>query len=87
MKFITMILVTTIFYTFINFKKNKCYNRTKKGGDKMIRTLVKIRYDTQDIVLSSPCFFNENELERMGITLNQPFEQKGIIYKYKLLGD
>ena len=53
----------------------------------MIKTLVKIRYDTQDIVVSSPCFFNENELERMGITLNQPFEQKGLIYTYQLLGD
>ena len=53
----------------------------------MIRTLVKIRYDTQDIVLSSPCFFNENELEQMGITLNKPFEQKGITYIYNLLGE
>ena len=53
----------------------------------MIRTLVKIRYDTQDIVLASPCFFNENELEQMGITLNQPFEQKGITYIYNLLGE
>ena len=53
----------------------------------MIKTLVKIRYDTQDIVVSSPCFFNENELERMGITLNQPFEEKGISFIYKLLGD
>ena len=53
----------------------------------MIKTLVKIRSDTQDIVLSSPCFFNETELEQMGITLNQPFEQKGLIYIYKLLGD
>ena len=53
----------------------------------MIRTLVKIRYDTQDIVVSSPCFFNENELERMGIELNKPFKQKGIIYTYQLLGE
>ena len=53
----------------------------------MIKTLVKIRYDTQDIVLSSPCFFNETELEQMGITLNQPFEQKGITYIYNLLGE
>ena len=53
----------------------------------MIKTLVKIRSDTQDIVLSSPCFFNEKELESMGITLNKPFNQKGIIYKYQLLGD
>ena len=53
----------------------------------MIKTLVKIRSDTQDIVLSSPCFFNENELESMGITLNKPFIQKGITYIYQLLGD
>ena len=53
----------------------------------MIKTLVKIRYDTQDIVVSSPCFFNENELERMGITLNKPFNQKGITYIYQLLGE
>ena len=53
----------------------------------MIKTLVKIRYDTQDIVLSSPCFFNEKELESMGITLNKPFEQKGTIYTYELLGE
>ena len=53
----------------------------------MIKTLAKIRYDTQDIVLSSPCFFNETELEQMGITLNKPFEQKGITFIYKLLGD
>ena len=53
----------------------------------MVKSLVKIRYDTQDIVLSSPCFFNENELERMGITLDKPFNQKGITYIYQLLGD
>ena len=53
----------------------------------MIKTLVKIRYDTQDIVLSSPCFFNETELEQMGITLDKPFNQKGITYFYQLLGD
>ena len=53
----------------------------------MIKSLVKIRYDTQDIVLSSPCFFDENELEQMGITLNKPFNQKGIIYTYQLLGE
>ena len=53
----------------------------------MIKTLAKIRYDTQDIVLSSPCFFNENELEQMGITLDKPFNQKGITYFYQLLGD
>ena len=53
----------------------------------MIKSLVKIRYDTQDIVLSSPCFFNETELEQMGITLNKPYEEKGISFIYKLLGD
>ena len=53
----------------------------------MIKTLAKIRYDTQDIVLSSPCFFNENELEQMGITLDKPFNQNGITYFYQLLGD
>ena len=53
----------------------------------MIKTLVKIRYDTQDIVLSSPCFFNENELKSMGITLNKTKKKKGIFYTYELLGD
>lgn len=53
----------------------------------MIKTLAKIRSDTQDIVLSSPCFFNENELKQMGITLDKPFIQKGINYIYQLLGD
>lgn len=53
----------------------------------MVKTLVKIRYDTQDIVLSSPCFFNENELEKMEITLNKPFEEKGISFIYQLLGE
>ena len=48
---------------------------------------MKIRYDTQDIVLSSPCFFNETELEQMGITLNKPFNQNGITYLYQLLGE
>lgn len=53
----------------------------------MIKTLAKIRSDTQDIVVSSPCFFNESELERMGITLNKPFKQKEITYIYQLIGD
>ena len=51
----------------------------------MISTLVKIRYDTNEIVLSSPCFFNEIELEKMGITLDSPFIQNGITYTYQLL--
>lgn len=53
----------------------------------MIKSLVKIRTDTQDIVLASPCFFNENELEQMGITLNKPFEEKGTSFIYQLLGE
>ena len=53
----------------------------------MISTLVKIRYDTNEIVLSSPCFFNETELEQMGITLNKPFKQKEITYIYQLKGE
>lgn len=51
----------------------------------MLNTLVKIRYDTNEIVLSSPCFFSEIELEKMGITLNKPFNQNGITYTYQLL--
>ena len=51
----------------------------------MISTLVKIRCDSNEILLSSPCFFNEEELERMGVILEEPFEQNGIIYTYQLL--
>ena len=51
----------------------------------MLNTLVKIRYDTNEILLSSPCFFNEVELERMGVILEEPFKQDGIEYIYKLL--
>ena len=51
----------------------------------MISTLAKIRADTKEIELSSPCFFNEEELERMGITLDEPFKQNGNEYIYKLL--
>ena len=53
----------------------------------MISTLVKIRYDTNEIVLSSPCFFNETELEKMGIALDRPFIQNGITYIYQLKGE
>ena len=53
----------------------------------MISTLVKIRYDTNKIVLSSPCFFNETELERMGVILEEPFIQNGITYIYQLKGE
>ena len=51
----------------------------------MISTLAKIRADTKEIVLSSPCFFNETELEKMGIILDKPFKQDGIEYIYQLL--
>lgn len=51
----------------------------------MINTLAKIRADTQEIEVSSPCFFNETELEKMDITLDKTFEQNGITYTYQLL--
>lgn len=51
----------------------------------MISTLAKIRADTKEIELSSPCFFNKEELERMGFILDEPFEQNGIIYTYQLI--
>ena len=51
----------------------------------MLNTLVKIRCDTNEILLSSPCFFNELELEQMGVILDKPFEQNGITYTYQLL--
>lgn len=50
----------------------------------MISTLVKIRCDSNEILLSSPCFFNEEELERMGVILEEPFEQNEITYIYQL---
>ena len=53
----------------------------------MIKTLAKIRADTSEIVQSSPCFFNEIELESMGILLNKPFKQKEITYIYQLIGE
>lgn len=51
----------------------------------MFNTLTKIRTDTKEIELSSLCFFNKEELERMGIILDEPFEQNGITYNYQLL--
>lgn len=51
----------------------------------MISTLAKIRSDTKEIELSSACFFNETELEKMGIILDEPFKQNGITYTYQLL--
>ena len=51
----------------------------------MINHLVKIRYDTKEVELSSPCFFNETELEKMGITLEEPFKENGITYTNQLL--
>lgn len=51
----------------------------------MLNTLAKIRCDSNEILLSSPCFFNEEELERMGVILEEPFEQNGITYIYQLL--
>lgn len=53
----------------------------------MINHLVKIRSDTKEIVLSSTCFFNEQELEKMGITLDKTFTQNGINYTYQLQGE
>lgn len=50
----------------------------------MLNTLSKIRADTNEIILSSYCFFNKAELERMGIILDKPFKQNGIEYIYKL---
>lgn len=51
----------------------------------MVNTLLKIRSDTDEIVLSSLCFFNETELKTMGISLNTPFSQNGITYTYQLI--
>lgn len=51
----------------------------------MVNTLVKIRSDTNEVVLSSFCFFKESELKQMGILLDKPFKQNGINYIYQLL--
>lgn len=51
----------------------------------MINKLVKIRSDTNEVVLSSFCFFKEEELEQMGIELDKPFKQNGITYIYQLI--
>lgn len=53
----------------------------------MVNKLVKIKYDTNEIILSSYCFFNEAELERMGIIVDEPFEQNGKEYIYKLINE
>lgn len=53
----------------------------------MVSTLAKIRADTKEIELSSQCFFNKEELERMGITLDEPFKQNGKTYIYQLKGE
>lgn len=53
----------------------------------MVNTLAKIRADTKEIELSSHCFFNETELERMGIIVDEPFEQNGKEYIYKLINE
>lgn len=51
----------------------------------MVNTLVKIRSDTNEVVLSSFCFFNEEELQKMDITLDKPFKQNDITYTYQLI--
>ena len=51
----------------------------------MISTLAKIRADTKEIELSSTCFFNKEELERMGIILEKPFKENGNEYIYQLI--
>lgn len=53
----------------------------------MINTLAKTRVDNKEIELSSPCFFNAVELERMGIILEEPFKENGITYIYQLIGE
>lgn len=53
----------------------------------MINTLAKIRADNNEIELSSYCFFNETELEKMGILVDEPFEQNGKEYFYKLINE
>lgn len=51
----------------------------------MINRLIKIRSDTNEVISSSICFFNEEDLEKMDITLDKPFKQNGITYNYHLL--
>lgn len=47
----------------------------------MINRLIKIRTDTNEVVASSICFFNEEDLEKMDIKLDKPVEN----YIYRLL--
>ena len=51
----------------------------------MINRLIKIRSDTNEVVSSSFCFFNEEDLEKMDITLDKPFKQNNITYNYQLI--
>lgn len=51
----------------------------------MINRLIKIRSDTNEVVSSSFCFFNEEDLEKMDITLDKPIHKNGITYTYHLL--
>ena len=51
----------------------------------MINRLIKIRSDTNEVVSSSFCFFNETDLEKMEIELNKPFKQNDITYTYQLI--
>ena len=51
----------------------------------MLSTLVKIRADTNEVVLSSFCFFNETELKQMGLIIDKPVNQDGINYIYQLI--
>ena len=51
----------------------------------MLNTLVKIRADTNEVISSSFCFFNEEDLEKMDITLDKPFKQNDITYTYQLI--
>ena len=51
----------------------------------MINRLIKIRSDTNEVVSSSFCFFNEEDLEKMDITLNKPIIQNDTTYTYQLI--
>lgn len=51
----------------------------------MINRLIKIRSDTNEVISSSFCFFNEEDLEKMDITLDKPFKQNDITYTYQLI--
>lgn len=51
----------------------------------MVNKLIKIRSDTNEVVASSFCFFNEQDLKKMDITLDKPFKQNDITYTYQLI--